>query len=419
MLSIYQKDGISVIPVIDKRREIPNPDTKSDSCLYRIRIRVIYKRKVWEFSTGKLITEYDWTNELENSKAPKFKEIRRDLQSSFELIKKQVQELAEIGQFSIENLNNRLKSRGSETLNDLFTSKIESLDDEGREGSRIYYFYTLKNIEGYKGKNIPISNVTPNWLKDYERYLLAEGKTYTTVGMHMRAIRAIINIAKKNNAIKEHNYPFGIGKYEIPSGKGRKLALSLDQIKKVMEYSNGNPRTEYYRDLWTFSYLCNGINFVDLIQLKFSNMHGGELEWLRQKTKRTSKEKSSITAYIPPEAQAIIYRWGNPPRSENFIFPVLKGGESQKEISEKARDLISATNRSLKKMSEHLGIEKISTYTARHSYATVLKRSGANIAFISESLGHSDLKTTESYLASFEKEERMKAAKLLTNFSSD
>lgn len=148
-------------------------------------------------------------------------------------------------------------------------------------------------------------------------------------------------------------------------------------------------------------------------------MHGGELEWLRQKTKRTSKEKSSITAYIPPEAQAIIYRWGNPPRSENFIFPVLKGGESQKEISEKARDLISATNRSLKKMSEHLGIEKISTYTARHSYATVLKRSGANIAFISESLGHSDLKTTESYLASFEKEERMKAAKLLTNFSSD
>jgi site-specific recombinase XerD len=59
----------------------------------------------------------------------------------------------------------------------------------------------------------------------------------------------------------------------------------------------------------------------------------------------------------------------------------------------------------------------LSTYTARHSYATVLKRSGANIAYISESLGHNDIKTTENYLAYFEKEERIKNASFLTNFS--
>lgn len=65
---------------------------------------------------------------------------------------------------------------------------------------------------------------------------------------------------------------------------------------------------------------------------------------------------------------------------------------------------------------KQLGFGKVTTYTARHSFATVLKRSGANIAYISESLGHSDLKTTEAYLASFEKEERQKNAILLTNF---
>ena len=63
-----------------------------------------------------------------------------------------------------------------------------------------------------------------------------------------------------------------------------------------------------------------------------------------------------------------------------------------------------------------MNIDHISTYTVRHSYATVLKRSGANIAYISESLGHSELKTTQNYLASFEHEERGKNAKLLTNF---
>jgi site-specific recombinase XerD len=54
--------------------------------------------------------------------------------------------------------------------------------------------------------------------------------------------------------------------------------------------------------------------------------------------------------------------------------------------------------------------------TARHSYATVLKRSEANIAYISESLGRNDIKTTENDLASFEKEERAKNASFLTNF---
>jgi site-specific recombinase XerD len=67
-------------------------------------------------------------------------------------------------------------------------------------------------------------------------------------------------------------------------------------------------------------------------------------------------------------------------------------------------------------ISKALNYDNISTYTARHSYATVLKRSGANIAFISESLGHSDLRTTENYLASFEQEERAKNALKLTEF---
>jgi hypothetical protein len=75
-----------------------------------------------------------------------------------------------------------------------------------------------------------------------------------------------------------------------------------------------------------------------------------------------------------------------------------------------------AINKRMKEVGEQLGIGNISTYTARHSFATVLKRAGANIAYISESLGHQDLKTTENYLASFEREERQKNAELLTKF---
>ena len=82
----------------------------------------------------------------------------------------------------------------------------------------------------------------------------------------------------------------------------------------------------------------------------------------------------------------------------------------------KTKYLTHSINKRMKEVGEKLGIGNISTYTARHSFATVLKRSGTNISYISESLGHSNLAITENYLASFERDERMKNAQLLTKF---
>lgn len=114
--------------------------------------------------------------------------------------------------------------------------------------------------------------------------------------------------------------------------------------------------------------------------------------------------------------QTIIDRWGQTPYPDAFIFPILTGKEDAITRKNKTKYLTRAINKRMKEVGEKLGLGNISTYTARHSFATVLKRAGANIAYISESLGHQDLKTTENYLASFEREEREKNAELLTKF---
>lgn len=114
--------------------------------------------------------------------------------------------------------------------------------------------------------------------------------------------------------------------------------------------------------------------------------------------------------------QTIIDRWGNTPNPDNLIFPILDGNEDVFQRKAKTVAAAGAINVRMRTIGKALGIGNISTYTARHSFATVLKRAGANIAYISESLGHQDLKTTENYLASFEKEERQKNAELLTKF---
>ena len=316
------------------------------------------------------------------------------------------------------------------TLNTAFKAKISSLEADGRSGTQLYYNCALNSIEKFAGSNILFSDVTVDWLKKYEKYMLEDrsytlndkkyterGRSYTTIGMYLRAIRTMMNEAIRAGVIKANQYPFGRDKKEITTGSGRKLALTLAQIKSIVDFSDGNLTTDRYRDLWFFSYLCNGINFTDMLHLKYRNIQNNEISYLREKTKRTSKVKKEIQAVLTPEMKAIIQKWGNPNKELNqFIFPYLNGKESPMEAKVKSHELIRRTNKRLKEIGTVLNIDHLSTYSARHSFATVLKRSGANIAYISESLGHVDQKTTENYLASFEQEERIKNAALLTKF---
>lgn len=405
----YANNGITVSSILDQRREMKDG-------VYPVKIRVTFKRERKYYSTGKNMSAEEW-GKLSETKSKKQISIRSDVQYSFDKVKNAIILLEREDKFSFTALSSYLGKSSLETLNALFQVKIDTLLENNQINTHQYYAYTLKSVEEFAGKQISLSVITSEWMQKYEKFLLGEGKTYTTIGMRGRAIRTIMNTALEMHLIKESQYPFGHGKYEIPTGQGRKLALTLPQIKALVTYTDGFEGTEHYRDLWFFSYLCNGINFADLITLKYSDIQNGEIYFIRAKTMYTSKIKKEICAIVTPEMQAIIDRWGVPNKDPNaYIFGFLKGDETPMQIKSRTRDVISRCNKYLKKIGKAIGIEGLSTYTARHSYATVLKRSGANIAYISESLGHNDLKTTENYLASFEKEEREKNAKLLTNF---
>ena len=406
----FTKDRISVMTVLDKRRP-------KASGLYPVKVQVVYRRVQKYYLTGKELTEEEW-QKLPETKSRRLLEIRESIENSFSLVKYNVEALAEKGGFSFDALNVRLGKATGDTVNSAFKAKIENLKKEGRIGTMEWYENIYLWVEKFGGNKISFDTITIDWLKRYERFLLKD-KNHTTVGMHMRAIRAIMNEAKKAGVIKDSQYPFGKDKYEIQAGAGRKKALTLQEIGKIVRFSDGNETTERYRDLWFFMYLCNGINTADLVKLKYKNIHDGEICFVRQKTERTNKTIKEICVPITPEMETIIKRWGNEPLPDNLIFPYLEGVDDPIKHKHLTKDLTRRINKRMKRIGQALGIENITTYTARHSFATVLKRSGANISYISESLGHSDLKTTEAYLASFEKEERQKNARLLTQFDSN
>lgn len=406
----YSKDGITVAAMIDTAHP-------KKSGRYPVKIRVTYNRDRRYYPTGKDMTPEEWVA-LPTTKARTLASVRKDIESSYQIVRSAVEELAASGGFSLDALNTRLKGAATDTVNTAFRARMEALRKAQQVGNMLIYDNVLKGLERFAGPRIRFESITVSWLEKYALFLRKEGKAQTTIAIHLRTLRAILNIAKQQGVIREAQYPFGRGpgRYCIQAGTGRKMALTLEQIGQIARYDDGRQTTARYRDYWLFLYLCNGINVADFVRLRYRDIVNGEICFIRSKTEHTLRTLRDIRVVLTPPMQEIIDRWGNPKRPDAFIFPILTGREDAMTAKNRTKDLTHSINKRMKEVGEQLGIGPISTYTARHSFATVLKRAGANIAYISESLGHSDLKTTENYLASFEREEREKNAAILTKF---
>jgi len=322
-------------------------------------------------------------------------------------------------EFSLELLNEQLKKKSPGSIRAAFSRKIRLLGKTGQAATASTYECTINSIRRFTDTDLGFSDITPEWLKNYEKHLLAEGKSIITVKFYMGCIRSIMNVARAENKLTEAQYPFGRGKFEIKKGTGRRPALTISQISEIMKFPSLSEPEMRSRDLWLFSYFTNGINFSDMLMLRYKDIAFGEIHFFRKRTSGTASNKKEITASLLPEMREIINKWGNIDRKPySYIFPYLNEKMDQATARKTIQNVIRLTNKRLHEISKRLNIGAVSTSSARHSYAAVLKRSGVNIAFISEALGHSDLRTTESYIASLEQEERAKNALKLTTFKS-
>ena len=397
--------GVTISTILEKSRVTPNGDSP-------VKTLVVYKRAKKYFNTGKFLTPKEWER-LPTTKAFDLQEKREEIRISFEIIKRHVVELLADDRFSLENLDVSLKRSAGKTLNELVEEKIEQCRKEGRIGTMISFQSTLGNVVKYKGVCILIDDVTPEWLLGLEEFMGAT-KSITTIAINMRNIRTMMNVAKKRGLIREGQYPFGEDKFIIKTEEGKKKALDMKQIAKIKKFHSGDEKLMMYRDLWLFIYFCNGINIADLVHLKFKNIIDGEIDYIREKTKRTTKTVRHVRAVITDDMQEIIDRWGNEPLPDNYIFNLVEHTKDAELAMDRKKYFTKKLNDHMKVVGAAVGVFGISSYSARHSYATVLKRHGANIAYISESLGHTSLATTQIYLDSFDKDERVKNAKLLS-----
>jgi len=220
--------------------------------------------------------------------------------------------------------------------------------------------------------------------------------------------------------VKREAYPFGKRKYAIPNSRNIKKALTKEEIKKIYDYDLPEGSDDQkWRDLWIFSYLCNGINVKDIAKLKFIDIGEESITFIRSKTESTTRKKlKPVVASLSDPIKAIINRWGNRRiKPDNYVFTFLQNGMTPMEEYKSIYNTNRTMNKHMKKIGREIGIIKnITSLTARHSFATILKKADAPIPFISEKLGHSSIPTTENYLDTFDMETTKFWADKLTDF---
>lgn len=406
-MNTFSHNGISLVSVLDTRK-------KSAKNLYPVKLRVTFQRKQVYYSTGVFMTEEDWQI-IDNTRKKYIVDKKELILSSFENLEAKVKALTMNEDFTFEELNKQVRNKNTGLLSEVFELKINELSKQNKVSTAEWYTYSFNSLKMFKGEAIKLSDITKEWLNEYAQFMYSKSKSRTTISMYCRALQSVINIAIEDGAIKPVNYPFGKGKFEIPEPEERKLALPLSDIKKIFEYKSENPTIQLGKDYWFFSYLCNGANITDIAKLTADNIMNGEICFYRAKTINRSKKPKLIQATLTPEMSAIISKYGKLVAGE-YIFPILRKEINPVEERNIIKNFTKLVNEKMEIICKDLGIEKATTYTARHSFATVLKRSGVSISFISDQLGHTDSKTTENYLASFEDVERKKNSALLTNF---
>ena len=294
-----------------------------------------------------------------------------------------------------------------QTVGEYLLKQIEIMKVEKRIGNAKVYRSTYNSLFAFCGNlNISFASIDSAWLRRYETFLRSRENSSNTIGIRFRELRALYNKAIEDNLVHEKNYPFKRFKVARFSKKTSKRAIKKEDIKRIMNVDlrlitkYHSPLLYLSKDLFLCSYLGCGINLIDIAYLRYENITGQPINFALQ-----GRLREIILKYT---------KEGCSPK--DFIFPILdrRIHKTQQQQDDRIIKVTKGINRNLKKIGQFLNLSiPITTYVARHSFATVLKRSGVNISIISEALGHTNLSTTQYYLDSFENEQIDEAMKNL------
>ena len=245
----------------------------------------------------------------------------------------------------------------------------------------------------------PIQDVfTPERLKEYETWLMECECSPNTVSTYMRTLQAVYNrrmppgVAGYNPVLFKEVYT----KVESRT----KRALTAEQMRQLetTDFSALSLPQQRVLAYFLLMFMLRGMPFIDLAHLRKQDLQGRRIIYRRHKTGKL------MVVDVPPDAFRLLQKYKNRTGSE-YLFPILNEASPGKERYHLYQDTLRRFNRELARLMKKLlpGVS-VSSYTARHTWATLAYHSGTPLGLISQSLGHSSIRVTMSYLKPFDAE---------------
>ncbi|MGX1928342.1 site-specific integrase [Flagellimonas sp. 2504JD4-2] len=301
--------------------------------------------------------------------------------------------------YSIYDFDRKYRVTYNPLKQDVFAFWNEIIHEQkraGRIGNAKVNYDAQTSVKIFnKFQRLTFKEINPNFLNKYEVFLRSRGGTDGGIGVKMRAIRAIYNMAIQRGITKESYYPFRAYKLSKLKGKAAKRALDFSEVLSIVNLDITNhPYLIDTKNYFVFSFYARGMNFKDMMELEWENIHSGYIYYTRSKT------KGNFSVKIVPPVKDILDYYKLYGQGNKYVFPILlKEDLDPVQIANRKHKVLGIYNKQLKELAELCGIKKnISSYVARHSFANCLKQKGVATDIISESLGHQNLAITQAYL---------------------
>ena len=286
-------------------------------------------------------------------------------------------------------------------------AQIERKQELKKVGMAAAYKSTRSSLAKFISRpDVRMSEVDSAFVRRYEDFLYSNGSSGNTVSYYLRNLRSLYNQAVADGYHPRGEYPFA--KAQTRPAKTVKRALSRTDMQNLADLNLENePELEFTRDLYLFSFYAQGMAFVDIVLLKEADICNGVLTYSRHKSKQL------IRIAVTPQMQGLIDKY----KTENeYLFPIISGeyasGYQQYRLA------LGRINRHLKKIAVVADIKvPLTTYTARHTWATLARDYGAPISVISAGLGHTSEEMTRVYLKDFDVSMLNQVNSMVTNLS--
>lgn len=397
---------------------------------FPIFIRITEDRKSRYIKTGLYALEEDW-DEKENLFRTKYRRLEDQYKIPIHddynriLRKKHAEAESIVSKLTLsdkiissEQVKNEIvksKKLGKNSVLKYIDHIVEDLKKQGKIGTSTCYKDLKRSLRAFlkvMGKeDIPFIEITPEFLKKYEADFRTRDVKDTGISFYFRSLRAVMNKAIAEGHCKRDMYPFDqykISKLDTHTSKRAITKKNIEAIKKLKLEAGSS--MFHSRNIFLFSYYNRGINFSDIAMLTWENIRNNRLTYTRLKT-----GKPYNIQMLEPALEILeYYKTHNYRGGDDYIFPILNKERHNTPVSIKNRihKILGETNEALKMIGKKAKLDiSLTTYVARHTYATVMKRSGVSTSVISEALGHNSELTTQIYLDSFENDVLDEASK--------